>query len=314
MVVMIPPTHLPVLLDEALELLAVRPGGTYVDCTTGLGGHTEAIAERMGAAGRLLCLDQDGEALEFARARVTTSGRRVTFARANFSELAAVAAREGFAEVDGVLMDLGISSMQVDRADRGFSFLKEGPLDMRMDRSRGETAADIVNTWSEGELADLFFRYGEEQKARRIARAIVAQRPFSTTTDLAHAVEQVAGSARGRNPIHPATRCFLALRIQVNGELDSLELGLPQACNLLARGAGRIVVIAFHSLEDRIVKQFFRREASDCICPPRIPECRCGHRASLRLLTPRAVRPGAEEIARNPRARSAVLRAAERLP
>jgi 16S rRNA (cytosine1402-N4)-methyltransferase len=313
------PTHVPVMLDEAMRYLAVRPGGTYIDCTTGLGGHSEAIATAMGSEGRLLCLDQDRDALEFARARLAPFGRRVSFAHGNFRDLASLAGQEGFHDVDGILMDLGVSSMQFGVAERGFAFGLEGPLDMRMNQSAGgETAADIVNTWDDGELADLIYKYGEERQSRRIARAIVAARPLRTTWDLARAVERAVGGARGRTQIHPATKVFLALRIRINGELDSLDAALPQAHSLLGfgtddRGAGRLVVISFHSLEDRMVKQYIRRESSDCLCPPELPVCRCGHVATLKNLTPKAVLPGEDEIARNPRARSAVLRAAERI-
>jgi 16S rRNA (cytosine1402-N4)-methyltransferase len=314
------PQHTPVLLQESLDYLAIQEGGTYIDCTTGLGGHSEAIAERIGPAGRLLCIDQDAEALEFARARLTSFGRRVSFAHGNFRELPEMAAAEGFEAVDGILMDLGISSMQLGVADRGFAFGLEGPLDMRMDQSgTGETAGDIVNTWDEASLTDLLRHYGEVQGPRRIARGIIQARPLGTTWDLARAVEQVVGGARGRSQVHPATQVFLALRVYVNGELDSLDVVLPLARDLLGFGAtgrshgGRLVVISFHSLEDRMVKQFMRREATDCVCPPQFPVCRCDHRATLRVLTTRAVRATEDEVAGNPRARSALLRAAERV-
>jgi len=313
------PTHIPVLLEPAIHFLDVRPGGTYIDCTTGLGGHSEAIAERIGDEGRLLCVDQDREALEFARARLAPFGRRVSFAHGNFRELAEIAAEEGIRGVDGILLDLGISSMQIGTAERGFAFGLEGPLDMRMHPGSGdETAAEIVNDWDEASLANLIYTYGEERQSRRIARAIVGARPIATTWELAKAVEQAVGGARGRTRIHPATKVFLALRIRVNGELDSLDAALPQAHSLLngsgaAPHGGRLVVISFHSLEDRITKQYIRRESSDCLCPPGLPECRCGHVATLRDLTRRAIRPSEDEVARNPRARSAVLRAAERI-
>lgn len=319
MVVMTAPTpvHVPVLLNESLRLLDVREGGVYIDCTTGLGGHSSAIAERMGETGRLLCLDQDREALEFARAKLAPFGRRVRFVHANFRELAEVAKREGFQGVDGILMDLGISSFQIGEGRRGFAFALEGPLDMRMDPSSGGiTAEEIVNTWDETSLADLFFELGEERQSRRIARAIVRSRPLRTTWELARSVEQAVGGSRGQTHIHPATKVFLALRLRVNGELDTLITALPLACSLLGSGnshGGRLAVISFHSLEDRIVKQFFRREAADCICPPGLPECRCGHTATLRELTRKAVRPSEAEVAANPRARSAVLRAVERI-
>ena len=319
MVVMTAPTpvHVPVLLNESLQLLDVREGGVYIDCTTGLGGHSSAIAGRMGENGRLLCLDQDREALEFARAKLAPFGRRVSFVHANFRELADVAKREGFQAADGILMDLGISSFQIGEARRGFAFALEGPLDMRMDPgSGGITAEEIVNTWDETSLADLFFELGEERQSRRIARAIVRNRPLRTTWELARSVEQAVGGSRGQTHIHPATKVFLALRLRVNGELDTLITALPLACSLLGSGnshGGRLAVISFHSLEDRIVKQFFRREATDCICPPGLPVCRCGHTATLRELTRKAIRPSEAEVAANPRSRSAVLRAVERI-
>jgi 16S rRNA (cytosine1402-N4)-methyltransferase len=315
------PRHVPVLLHEALTHLDVRDGGHYIDGTTGLGGHSERIAQAMGEQGRLLCIDQDREALEFARTKLTPFGRRVSFVHGNFRDLEALATEAGFTGVDGILLDLGVSSLQMDSAARGFAFGQEGPLDMRMDPSAGGlTAAEIVNTWSERELARLFFEYGEEPKSRWIAKAIVAARPLSTTWELARAVEQAAGGARGRTQLHPATKVFLALRIRVNGELDSLDAVLPQALRLLGFGSsavgdhgGRLVCISFHSLEDRRVKHFFQRESHDCVCPPELPVCRCGHRASLRVLTKRPVRPSEAEVVANPRARSAVLRAAERI-
>lgn len=311
------PVHVPVLLNESLQLLDVREGGVYIDCTTGLGGHSSAIAGRMGETGRLLCLDQDREALEFARAKLAPFGRRVSFVHANFRELADVAKREGFQAADGILMDLGISSFQIGEPRRGFAFALEGPLDMRMDPgSGGITAEEIVNTWDETSLADLFFELGEERQSRRIARAIVRNRPLRTTWELARSVEQAVGGSRGQTHIHPATKVFLALRLRVNGELDTLITALPLACSLLGSGnshGGRLAVISFHSLEDRIVKQFFRREATDCICPPGLPVCRCGHTATLRELTRKAIRPSEAEVAANPRSRSAVLRAVERI-
>lgn len=309
--------HVPVLLEETLRLLDVRAGGVYVDCTTGTGGHAAAIAEAMGPDGRLLCIDRDGEALEFARARLAPFGERVAFAHGNFRDLDAIAAAAGFGAADGVLLDLGVSSLQLDTPERGFGFGHEGPLDMRMDQpSDGLTAGDILNTWDEPALAALFRELGEERGARRIARAVTAARPLRSTRDLAKAVEQAAGGARDRTKKHPATKVFLALRIRVNGELDSLRTALPLARGLLGFGSsrpgGRLAVIAFHSLEDRIVKRFLERESRDCLCPPELPACRCGHRATLARLTKRAVRPAEREIERNPRARSAVLRAAQR--
>lgn len=318
MIAMTPsPVHLPVMPEEVMHYLAPRPGGTYIDCTTGLGGHSARIAEAIGPEGRLLAIDQDGEALEFARANLNPFGRRIEFVRGNFSELAIIAAAAGFDAVDGILIDLGVSSLQLDTGRRGFSFSKEAALDMRMDPERNPlTAGEIVNEWDEDEIADIFWKYGEIGKSRRVAAAIVRARPITTTTMLAQVSEQALGSARNRQKIHPATQVFLALRIRVNGELDSLDSVLPQARGLLSlgpTGGGRLAVISFHSLEDRVVKQYIRREATGCICPPELPVCRCGHTATLRDLTRRAVRAGSAELAANPRARSAVLRAAERV-
>ncbi len=317
-VMTITPSHTPVLLEESLHYLAPREGGVYIDATTGLGGHSEAIAEAIGPAGRLLCIDQDRDALEFARARLAPFGRRVSFAHGNFRDLAELARSEGFDAADGILMDLGVSSLQFGDPARGFMFGQEGPLDMRMDASSGgPTAADLVNDLDETSLANLFYRYGEERQSRRIAAAVVRARPLRTTWDLARAVEQAVGGARGRTHIHPATKVFLALRIRVNGELDSLDSGLPQAHSLLGFGSdgegGHLVVISFHSLEDRIVKTYLRRESTDCLCPPELPACVCHHKATLQLLVRRAVMPSQAEIDRNPRARSAVLRAAKRV-
>ena len=270
----------------------------------------------MGATGRLLCLDQDGEALEFARAKLAPFGRGVRFVHANFRELADVAKREGFQEADGILMDLGISSFQIGEARRGFAFALEGPLDIGWTVVCGITAGEIVNTWEETSLADLFYQLGEERQSRRIARAIVAARPLRTTWELARSVEQAVGGSRRQTHIHPATKVFLALRLRVNGELDTLIAALPLACSLLGSGnshGGRLAVISFHSLEDRIVKQFFRRESTDCVCPPALPVCRCGHTASLKDLTRKAILPSEAETAANSRSRSAVLRAAERI-
>jgi len=293
-----------------LTFLAVRPGGTYIDATVGGGGHAAAILTASAPDGRLLGLDRDPAALEIARRRLAPFGDRALLRHGSFARLALLA--QDIAPVDGVVFDLGLSSLQLADPRRGFAFSREGPLDMRFDpEAGGPTAADLVNTLSVKELAEVLYRYGEERQARRIAEAIVAARPVRTTTELAEVVAAAVGSRRGR--IHPATRTFQALRIAVNRELDALAEALPQALDLLAPG-GRLVVISFHSLEDRIVKRFLRRESRDCICPPETPICTCGHRARLRVLTPKPVRPSPEEVAANPRSRSARLRAAQRLP
>ncbi len=305
--------HEPVLLHEVLSYLTPRPGGQYVDGTFGGGGHARAILEASAPDGRVLALDADPSAVERARILAAHYPGRLVPCHGNFRELARLARQCGFDRVDGVLFDLGLSSDQLADPRRGFSFQLSGPLDMRFDPRQGMPAAVIVNTWSVEELTDLFWRFGEEPRARIIARAIVAERarrPIETTTQLAELVERAVGTRRAR--IHPATRVFQALRIAVNEELEALASGLEQALELLRPG-GRLVVIAFHSLEDRLVKQFMRREAASCLCPPETPICVCGHIPRLRILTPRAVRPSAAEVARNPRSRSARLRAAERI-
>lgn len=301
--------HIPVLLAEAISALAVRPSGIYIDATVGQGGHAIGILEHSAPDGRLLAIDIDPQAVAFASERLRPYGARATVVQGNFAVLSDIAAAQGFSAVDGVLFDLGLCSQQIGTAGRGFSFQRDEPLDMRYSQE-GPTAADLVNSLPEQELAGLLFRFGEERAARAIARAIVAQRPVLTTGQLARLVEGVLGRG-GR--IHPATRTFLALRIAVNRELETLAQALPQAATLLKPG-GRLVVISFHGLEDRLVKRFLQRESKDCLCPPRMPVCACGHKAILKVITPKPVLPSAQEVATNPRARSARLRAAERLP
>ncbi|HBY97779.1 MAG: 16S rRNA (cytosine(1402)-N(4))-methyltransferase RsmH [Ardenticatenaceae bacterium] len=304
--------HQSVLSQEVLDALAPRPGGRYIDATVGAGGHSAAILAASSPDGRLLGVDQDPAALEVATERLAPFGERVTLVRANFRMLADVAHEHGFQIVDGILLDLGYSSLQMEDLTRGFSFTAEAPLDMRLDPSAPTTAANLVNRLSEHDLANLIFEYGEERHSRRIARAIVAHRPIQTARELGDLIARVVPRRRG-DRIHPATRTFQALRIAVNDELGALEEVLPQAVALLRPG-GRLTVISFHSLEDRIVKNYFRREATDCLCPPEILFCECGHRATLKLITRKPVSPGEEEIQANPRARSARLRVAERLP
>jgi len=306
------PAHEPVMLAEVLEGLAVRPGGNYVDATVGLGGHAAAILDAASPRGRLLGVDRDPQAIDVARERLARFGARAVLVHGDFGDLERVATEAGFHDVDGVLLDLGVSSMQLDAPGRGFAFQRDERLDMRMDTSRGETASELVNRLGERELADVIYRYGEERRSRAIARAIVARRPIETTRALVSAIEQAVGRGRERQ-IHPATLTFQALRIAVNQEMDHLERGLPQAHGLFDGAGARLVVIAFHSLEDRIVKDYFRLESTDCICPPRTPVCVCGHVATLRVVTKRVRRPSAAEIARNPRARSARMRVAEAL-
>lgn len=306
--------HRPVLYQSIIHALQPRPGGRYVDCTVGAGGHAWGILMHSAPDGLLLGLDVDPQALELARQRLAAFGKRAILLQASYTTLQQRLQELGWEQVEGVLLDLGVSSMQLDTPGRGFSFLNEGPLDMRFSPLAKTQAADLVNTLSEAELARLIYRYGEEPQARAIARAIVAARPLNTTIELAELIRRVVGPQSGRRSAttHPATRTFQALRIAVNQELQALEQVLPQALQALAPG-GRLVVIAFHSLEDRIVKQFFRRESQDCLCPPRQPICTCGHRAQLREISRRIARPTTEEVAENPRARSARLRVAEKL-
>lgn len=301
--------HEPVLLAEVLEVLAPRPGGQYVDATLGLGGHAVALLRASAPGGRVLGIDRDSAVLQEAVRRLRYAGERLAPVVGNFADMGRLARERGFMPVDGVLMDLGASSPQLDDPARGFSFQQSGPLDMRMGKDSELTAADIVNSWPEEEIRRVLWEYGEERYARRIARAICETRPIADTGALADLVVRVVGR---RDRIHPATRTFQALRIAVNDELGALERALPQALDLLAVG-GRLAVIAFHSLEDRIVKQFLRREASDCICPPRLPACVCGHHARVRILTKKPISASPEEVARNPRSRSAKLRAAVRI-
>ena len=309
--------HVPVLLDEVVEMLAPAAGSRNVDATLGGGGHAERILAASDPDGRLLGLDADGAAI--ARGRDRLGGRfgdRLRLRQANFRELATVAPEEGFSELDGCLFDLGLSSFQLADADRGFGFRTGGPLDMRFDTSRGAPAADLLATLDQAELTALFGRYGEEPYSGRIARAIVETRrttPVRTAEDLAALVARVTpGRAPGRRRVHPATRVFQALRIAVNEELDALQAGLAAAVDLLRPG-GRLVVLSYHSLEDRIVKRFLQAERRGCVCPPEVPVCVCGRQPRLRLLAPKGLVPSATEIAANPRARSARLRAAERM-
>jgi 16S rRNA (cytosine1402-N4)-methyltransferase len=309
--------HVPVLAEEVVTMLAPAPGSLQIDATVGGGGHTERILEATDPDGRLLGLDADGAAIARVRDRLAPRfGDRLRLRQANFRELADVAPDEGFAAVDGCFFDLGLSSFQLADADRGFGFRTGGPLDMRFDTSRGVPAAELLATLDAGELTALFRRYGEEPFAGRISRAIVEARrtaPVETAEDLAALVERVTPSrAPGRRRIHPATRVFQALRIAVNEELEALEEGLAAALDLLRPG-GRLVVLSYHSLEDRIVKRFLQAERRGCVCPPELPICVCGRSPRVRLVTPKGLVPGDAEVAANPRARSARLRAAERL-
>ena len=309
--------HTPVLADEVMSLLAPAPGSLQIDATLGGGGHTERILEATDPDGRLLGIDADGAAIASVDGRLRPRfGDRLVLRQANFRELATIAREAGFERVDGALFDLGLSSDQLADTDRGFGFRAGGPLDMRFDTRRGVPASELLASLDVNELTALFRRYGEEPKAGRIARAIVDARrtdPIATADELAALIERVLPpNPRQPRRTHPATRVFQALRIAVNEELDALEAGLAAALDLLRPG-GRLVVLSYHSLEDRIVKRFLAAERRGCVCPPEIPVCVCGRNPRLRLLTRPSLTPTAEEIAANPRARSARMRAAERL-
>lgn len=302
--------HSPVLYQQVVKWLSVRPGGCFLDGTVGAGGHAAAILEASSPDGRLLGMDRDPAAIAAAGRRLAQFGDRVTLVHASYARMRERAAQLGFEQLDSIVLDLGLSSCQLQDPARGFAFRHDGPLDMRFDPREELTAATLVNELASEELANVLFRYGEERDSRRVARAIVAARPLRTTRELA-AVVSSALVHRERS-LHPATRTFQALRIAVNRELDHLSDALPEAVRLLRPG-GRLAVIAFHSLEDRLVKQFFRQEAQDCLCPRDLPVCTCGHRAVLRIVTRKPIRPGPGELEQNPRSRSARLRVAERI-
>lgn len=307
--------HLPVLPGEVLTYLQPGPGGIYLDGTVGGGGHARMILEASSPDGRLVGIDQDPQALEAAGEALADFGGRVKLVRGSFSGLAGHLATLGINRIDGVLLDIGVSSYQLDTAARGFSFREDGPLDMRMDPDGPLTAADVLAESDIETMRRIFREYGEERWAGRIAREIARTRkekPLTTTLELADLISRVVPGGRVPQRIHPATRVFQALRIYVNRELDRLREGLDSALEVLQPG-GRLVVISFHSLEDRIVKRRFRDAAIDCVCPPRLAVCSCDQQATVRILTRRGVRASEEEIAANPRARSAVLRAVERL-
>lgn len=304
--------HLAVLSQESIALLQPGPGAVFVDSTLGRGGHSRLILERIGPTGRLLAIDRDEAAIaEAARAFANLEPAPV-LVHGDFGEVARLAREAGFEQVDGLLFDLGLSSDQLEDPGRGFSFRQDGPLDMRMDRRRPVTAARVVNELPERELAELIRRLGEERWAVRIARFIAERRPLRTTRDLVGAVEAAIPRRAWPPDIHPATRTFQAVRMHVNDELGSLNRGLRGALEVLRPG-GRVAVICFHSLEDRLVKSFFAAESRDCLCPPQQPVCTCAHRATLRILTRKPIQPSTDEVATNPRSRSARLRAAERL-
>jgi 16S rRNA (cytosine1402-N4)-methyltransferase len=302
--------HKPVLLKEVLSALSIQPGGRYVDCTLGGGGHAMAIIQNSAPGGQLLGIDADPEAIRAAAINLSRYTESILLVNDNFVNINAICHHYDFYPVHGILLDLGLSSMQLYDDPRGFSFQYEAALDMRFNPKQNITAADIVNNYSEVDLAQLIRKYGEEPHSFKIARRIVQSRPVNTTTQLADIVAEAIGGRHGR--IHPATRTFQALRIVVNEELEHLEETLGKTIDLLGAG-GRLVVISYHSLEDRIVKQFLQRESKDCICPPSVPVCQCKHTASFRLINKKVITPSEKELDENPRSRSARMRVAERI-
>ena len=306
-------THRPVLLNECIQALNIRPEGVYVDGTLGRAGHSREIARRL-TTGRLICVDRDQAALEAAEERLAQWRDRVTLVHSNFSELKEVLSAAGVSGADGMLFDLGVSSPQLDDASRGFSYMQDAPLDMRMDTAAPLTAYEVVNTWPQEELRRILYEYGEERYAPAIAKAIVRARetaPVATTLELVEIIKSAMPPAALREKQHPAKRSFQAIRIAVNGELDALPPMLRAAVEGLNPG-GRLAVITFHSLEDRIVKQTLRELARGCTCPPEFPVCVCGNKPKVRLVTRKPITADAAELADNPRARSAKLRVAEK--
>jgi len=307
--------HQPVLVNETLKLLNCRPGGIYVDGTIGEGGHAYHLFKNCPEIKLLIGIDRDEDTLFHAKQKLASFKNRVILVKGNYSQIKTIITNLQIKLIDGVLFDLGVSTLQLLSPNRGFSFLLEGPLDMRMDRTQKTTAADLINTSSKSDLERIFREYGEEKYASIIAQAIINQReikPFETTRELAEVVVNTIPFPKHPRKIHPATRVFQSLRIAVNDELYHLKKALPEAIDLLAP-EGRIVVISFHSLEDRIVKNVFRELAKPCACPPQIPKCLCGQTPKLRILTKKPIAPTREEIMANPRCRSARLRGAEKL-
>ena len=308
-------SHVSVLLRECIEALQIKPNGIYVDCTTGGGGHSLEIAKRLTDGGRLIAIDRDEDALRAAGKRLADFADRVTFVHSNYAMLQSVLADLGIPGVDGVLADLGVSSYQLDTAERGFSYMQDAPLDMRMDREQPLRAYDVVNTYSEEELRRIFYDFGEEKFARNIAANIVkkrSERPIETTLELAELVKASMPKTAREGGHHPAKRTFQAIRIEVNSELSSIPPALDAAVHALNPG-GRIAVITFHSLEDRLVKQKFAALSSGCTCPREFPVCVCGKKPVVRVITKKPVTAGEDELAVNPRSRSAKLRVAEKI-
>ena len=308
------PKHISVLLNECIDNLDIKPDGIYLDGTLGLGGHSYQIASRL-KSGRLICIDRDESAIERSSKRLAEFADKISFVHGNFCDAAEILERLGIEAVDGMLFDLGVSSPQLDESERGFSYMNDAPLDMRMDRSKGITAAAVVNTWGEDRLNRIFWDYGEERYARRVSAAILRARdikPIETTLELADIIRSAMPAAALREKQHPAKRCFQAIRIAVNDELGAVEQMMATAPDKLKVG-GRLCVISFHSLEDRIVKLGIAARENGCTCPREAPICTCGFVRSLKSISRKPILPSAEELEANPRSRSAKLRVAERV-
>ena len=304
--------HQPVMIPEVLHGLYVQPGGRYIDCTVGEGGHSQAIIEASEPGGQVLGIDADPEAIQVVNERIDSSNNKFLGINCNFRDVRVTALRYRLAPVNGILFDLGVSSLQLDKESRGFSFRRSDPLDMRFSYDQKITAADIVNEYSEFELADLIYKYGEDYKAKKIAKIIIENRPIKTSLDLANLIKTKIYINKKKKRIHPATQTFQALRIAVNDEMNALETSLEQSISLLGNG-GRLVVISYHSLEDRIVKNLFKRESTECICPPKTLICNCDHKPSIKIISKKPFVPSNSEIEHNPRSRSAKMRIAEKI-
>ena len=304
--------HVPVMLMESVESLDVKPNGSYIDCTVGEGGHAAAILAAAKPSPRLLGIDLDQDALAAAMIRLKSHVSELSLVRGNFANLKQIAEANSFLPTDGILFDLGISSLQIENTKKGFGFSKQGRLDMRFDTKQELSAYELVNEQTEEDLANILFQFGEEPRSRRLAKAMVKSRPIETTTDLAKIVARASGKSKYKSRTHPATQTFQALRIAVNNELSNINAALKQTISTLVSG-GRLVTISYHSLEDRLVKKFIQRESRDCICPPLNYTCECEHQATMKIITKKVVKPSPEEVYTNRRSRSAHMRVAERL-
>ena len=302
--------HIPVMVPEILKYLEVSSGGRYIDCTLGEGGHTKSLLEASNPGGEVLGIDADHEAIEVSKNRLEEYGERFIYDNSNFKNIKKIAMKSKFVPCHGILFDLGVSSLQLDKESRGFSFRRKAPLDMRFSINQTLTAQDVLNTFSESEISDILYQYGEERQSRKIAKLIIENRPLSNADELSDLIKK---NIRQTNyKINPSTKTFQALRIYINEELNSLSQALEQSLEILGVG-GRMAVISYHSLEDRIVKNFFKKESKYCICPPNIPECDCEHFPKLKIVTKKPVSPSQSEIDANKRSRSAKLRGVERI-